>query len=147
VKRRAPFKQADVSRALRAVDKAGLKIARVDVESSGKFSIVVADGAAIGAANSFDIWKAKYDAREEASSKFLGLAARTRADYAKQIRVIEEKLGDFQLDDLADRRTRGAFQAWRDGLAAGSKGQGSGARPITPTPFSLSFSPGRAIAG
>jgi integrase len=61
----------------------------------------------------------------QASSKFLGLAARTRADYAKQIRVIEEKLGDFQLDDLADRRTRGAFQAWRDGLAVGSKGQGS----------------------
>jgi hypothetical protein len=76
VKRRAPFKQADVSRALRAVDKAGLKIARVDVESSGKFSIVVADGAAIGAANSFDIWKAKYDAREAQGLKLGAKAAR-----------------------------------------------------------------------
>ena len=63
MKRRVPFKQSDVSRALRAADKAGLKIARVDVEPSGKFSIVVADGAAIGEATPFDLWKAKHDAR------------------------------------------------------------------------------------
>jgi hypothetical protein len=76
VKRRVPFRQADVSRALKAAGKVGLRVARVDVEPSGKFSIVVADGAAIGAASSFDIWKAKYDAREAQGIKLGAKTAR-----------------------------------------------------------------------
>ena len=63
MKRRVPFRQADVARALKATDAAGLKVARVDVDpESGKFSIVLADGAAAGA-SPFDLWKAKRDAR------------------------------------------------------------------------------------
>jgi hypothetical protein len=63
LKRRVPFRQADVARALKATDAAGLKVARVDVDpESGKFSIVLADGAGPGA-SPFDLWKAKRDAR------------------------------------------------------------------------------------
>lgn len=62
MKRAVPFRQADVARALKATDRAGLKVARVDVDpASGKFSIVLADGAS--AETPFDVWKAKRDAR------------------------------------------------------------------------------------
>jgi integrase len=57
------------------------------------------------------------------SADFTILAPRTRADYAKQIHKIEKEFGDFPLDALSDRRTRGEFLAWRDRLAAASKRQ------------------------
>lgn len=59
----------------------------------------------------------------QASEDFRGLAERTRTDYAKQIKKIEKKFGDFPLSALADRRTRGEFLAWRDKLAESSRRQ------------------------
>jgi integrase len=41
----------------------------------------------------------------------------TRADYIKQIEIIEKKFSDFPLAALSDRRTRGVFKEWRDELA------------------------------
>jgi integrase len=45
------------------------------------------------------------------------ISERTRADYIKQIRVIEQKFRDFPLSALGDARTRGIFKEWRDELA------------------------------
>ena len=59
----------------------------------------------------------------QASDHFRSLADRTRADYVKQIKIIETKFGDFPLSALTDRRTRGVFKAWRDKLALSSRRQ------------------------
>jgi integrase len=53
----------------------------------------------------------------QASPDFLNLAERTRDDYVKHIKAIEKRFGDFPLLALTDRRTRGIFMEWRDGLA------------------------------
>jgi integrase len=45
------------------------------------------------------------------------ISDRTRADYVKQIKLIEAKFGDFPLAALKDPRTRGVFKEWRDELA------------------------------
>ena len=57
------------------------------------------------------------------SPRFTDLAPRTRKDYAKLIRLIETEFGDFPLDALSDRRTRGTFLEWRDKLAFKSRRQ------------------------
>ena len=59
----------------------------------------------------------------QASSDFLKLSFRTRADYVKQIRKIEVEFAEFPLAALPDRRTRGEFFAWRDRLALKSTRQ------------------------
>jgi integrase len=59
----------------------------------------------------------------QASEDFRQLADRTRADYVRQIKLIEKKFGDFPLAALTDRRTRGEFLAWRDKLAESSRRQ------------------------
>ena len=51
------------------------------------------------------------------SQKFLGRSERTRADYIRQIEIIEKEFGDFPLKALAARETRGVFMDWRDRLA------------------------------
>jgi integrase len=51
------------------------------------------------------------------------IADRTRSDYVKQIKIIEQKFSDFPLAALADRRSRGDFKEWRDKLAAKSRRQ------------------------
>src|SRR5438105_4934834 len=45
------------------------------------------------------------------------ISERTRSDYIKQIRIIEQRFGDFPLSGLADPRARGIFKEWRDQLA------------------------------
>jgi integrase len=57
------------------------------------------------------------------SDDFLQLADRTRADYVKQIRIIETKFHDFPLSAMTDKRTRGIFMDWRDELAKRSRRQ------------------------
>lgn len=59
----------------------------------------------------------------QASDDFRRLADRTRSDYVAKIKIIENKFGDFPLTALTDRRTRGIFMAWRDGLALKSRRQ------------------------
>jgi integrase len=57
------------------------------------------------------------------SEDFLGLAARTRADYVGKIKVIEKEFADFPLSAMTDPRTRGEFKKWREKLAAASRRQ------------------------
>ncbi|MGI3168973.1 tyrosine-type recombinase/integrase [Pseudooceanicola sp. C21-150M6] len=57
------------------------------------------------------------------SPKFIDLAARTRKDYIRHIKLIESEFGDFPLSALPDRRTRAEFLAWRDKLALKSRRQ------------------------
>jgi integrase len=59
----------------------------------------------------------------QASDDFRGLAVRTRSDYVKHIKAIENEFADFPLSALTDRRTRGVFMAWRDRLAGKSRRQ------------------------
>jgi integrase len=51
------------------------------------------------------------------SQKFLGRSVRTRADYVKQIKILEQQFGDFPIKALNARETRGVFLDWRDKLA------------------------------
>jgi integrase len=57
------------------------------------------------------------------SEAFRGLMARTKADYRKQITLIERKFGTFPLAALTNRRARGIFRAWRDRIAVASPRQ------------------------
>jgi integrase len=50
------------------------------------------------------------------SQRFLGRRERTRADYIKQIKIIEAEFGDFPLKALGAREARGEFMDWRDKL-------------------------------
>lgn len=59
----------------------------------------------------------------QASDDFRQRRERTRADYIAKIKLIESKFGDFPLSALIDRRSRGVFMAWRDGLAVSSRRQ------------------------
>jgi len=62
-RRPAPFKQTDVTRALKAAQAAGLKPSRVEIDSAGRI-VVGFDGAAPAEpSNPFDHWKAKRHAR------------------------------------------------------------------------------------
>jgi integrase len=57
------------------------------------------------------------------SQDFLKLRERTRTDYRKLTRVIVMEFGAMLIKDLADRRARGEFLEWRDGLAKASPRQ------------------------
>jgi integrase len=46
-----------------------------------------------------------------------GIEERTRRDYIKQIKRIEQTFGDFPIKALADPRSRAVFLEWRDKLA------------------------------
>lgn len=63
MRRETRFRQHEVRRALKAADAAGLKVAKVEFDPSGKFAIVIGDGASINQGSPFDIWKAKHNAR------------------------------------------------------------------------------------
>jgi len=54
------------------------------------------------------------------ADEFTSLAARTKADYVKQIGKIEKEFGDLPIKALDDRRMRGIFKEWRDRLAVKS---------------------------
>jgi hypothetical protein len=46
------------------------------------------------------------------STDFTDRRDRTRSDYVKQIRIIEQEFGNFPLAALTDRRTRGLVASW-----------------------------------
>jgi integrase len=53
----------------------------------------------------------------QASQDFIGLGPRTRADYLKQIKKIEEQFGTLPLAALDDARVTKDFLEWRDRMA------------------------------
>jgi integrase len=59
----------------------------------------------------------------QASDDFLGLAPRSRSDYAAKVKLIEKAFGDFPLAAMTDNRTRGVFKSWRERLALSSRRQ------------------------
>lgn len=62
-------------------------------------------------------------AKYQNSIEFRKLAERTRADYGKQIKLIEAKYGALPLQFLADDGIRAEFLEWRDTLAMKSERQ------------------------
>jgi integrase len=59
----------------------------------------------------------------QTSDDFLDRAERTKLDYVRQIKFIEQEFADFPLSAMTDKRTRGIFKAWRERLAETSRRQ------------------------
>lgn len=57
------------------------------------------------------------------SAEFDKLRPRTKSDYIRLIKAIEQKFGTFPLSAMTDPRTRNIFMTWRDELAKASKRQ------------------------
>jgi integrase len=53
----------------------------------------------------------------QSTTEFNTLRDRTKADYIKQIKIIETEFGDFPIKALAAAETRGEFMEWRDKLS------------------------------
>jgi intergrase/recombinase len=56
-------------------------------------------------------------AQYKGAPEFNKIAASTRRDYLRYIKLIEEEFGDLPIAALADRRVRGDFKNWRDKYA------------------------------
>ena len=52
------------------------------------------------------------------TSEYKNRSAATRRDYARYLKLIEDKFGTMPIDALADRRIRGDFKVWRDSMSA-----------------------------
>jgi integrase len=52
-----------------------------------------------------------------ASAEFTKRAEKTRRDYSRYLRLIEEEFGTMPLAVVQDQRARGKFKQWRDGMA------------------------------
>lgn len=62
--RRKPFTQADVSRALKGAQSAGLKVQRIEIDpATGRIVVVSGNELPSKAQELFDTWKAEDDAR------------------------------------------------------------------------------------
>lgn len=61
--RRAPFRQANVHRAVKGAMAAGFKVGRIEVGPDGRIILVTAGDGEIEPASDFDRWKAVRDAR------------------------------------------------------------------------------------
>ncbi len=53
----------------------------------------------------------------KASTEFTKLAERTRKDYMKYLRLVEDEFGAMPIPVIEDRRARGKFKTWRDTFA------------------------------
>lgn len=82
----------------------------------------------------------------QASQDFLDRAERTRADYIRQIKLIEVEFGDFPLGALTDRRTRAEFLEWRDRLAQRSRRQADYAWTVLARVLSWALKRGLTLA-
>lgn len=51
------------------------------------------------------------------STEFTALAEKTRKDYQRYLRLIEDEFGTMPLAVVQDRRARGKFKTWRDTMA------------------------------
>jgi integrase len=72
-----------------------------------------------------------------------GISERTRSDYLKQIKLIDQKFGDFPLSALGDPRSRGIFKEWRDELATKSVRQADYAWTVLARIFSVALDRGK----
>lgn len=61
--RRARFTQADIRRAAKGAEAAGLAVSRVEIDPDGKIVIVFGQGPAQEPATALEVWRAKH-ARE-----------------------------------------------------------------------------------
>ena len=61
---RPPFRQADISRAVKGATAAGLIVGRVEFDQDGKIVIVSGEGKLKDAATPLDAWKARKKARQ-----------------------------------------------------------------------------------
>jgi len=61
---RTPFRQADISRAVKGATAAGLVIGRVEIDQDGKIVIVSGEGRPKETATPLDAWRAKKHARQ-----------------------------------------------------------------------------------
>lgn len=61
---RTPFRQADISRAVKGATAAGLVVGRVEIDQDGKIVIVPEEGKPKEAATPFEAWKARKNARQ-----------------------------------------------------------------------------------
>jgi hypothetical protein len=52
------------------------------------------------------------------TTEFTGRAEATPKDYRRYLKLIEEEFGTMPLSVVQDRRARGKFKEWRDGMAA-----------------------------
>jgi integrase len=52
------------------------------------------------------------------STEFTGRAESTQKDYRRYLKMIEDEFGTMPLSVVQDRRARGKFKEWRDGMAA-----------------------------
>jgi integrase len=75
-----------------------------------------------------------------------GIGERTRSDYVKQIKIIEQRFGDFPLSGLADKRARGIFMEWRDELASKSLRQADYAWTVLARILSVALKRGKIEA-
>ena len=81
-------------------------------------------------------------AYQDDEETFGSLAERTKADYRRKLKLIENAFGDFPLSGLDDRRTRGLFKAWRNELAKKSKRQADYAWSVLSAALSFGFEHG-----
>lgn len=75
-----------------------------------------------------------------------GIGERTRADYIKQIAIIEKAWGDFPVSGLNDKRARGLFMEWRDRLAQKSARQADYAWTVLARILSVALKRGKIDA-
>lgn len=55
----APFKQSDVTRAVKGAASAGLRVERVEISPDGRIVVIAAEAAGAEPAAPFDRWKAR----------------------------------------------------------------------------------------
>jgi integrase len=79
----------------------------------------------------------------QTSGEFTTLRPRTRADYVRQIKLIEREFGNFPIKALAARESRGVFLDWRDKLAVKSARQADYAFTVLARIFSVAKDRGR----
>lgn len=80
------------------------------------------------------------------SDDFRKLAERTRLDYVRQIKKIEEEFIDFPLAALSERGSRALFMDWRDRLALQSRRQADYAWSVLARILSWSHDRGLIVA-
>lgn len=53
----------------------------------------------------------------EDSAEYQKLAPKTKTDYDRYLKLIEDRFGDFPLSGLKDKRARAVFKEWRDEIS------------------------------